>query len=123
MARYHFQALGQQPEQTCPPGQPTDAHSAARCCLPWRPPQHSGLPTNALLLLSSLLGSLGSPPQLQELYLTDQAYDMYTAVERLMKKRRGLRVQAGETDSDSAAWGCVLAAQGRSYGDGLYGRW
>lgn len=70
-----------------------------------------------------------SPPpvyfnlQLRELYLTDQGYDIYDAVDRLLRKRKQLRVQAGETDGDSAAWGCVLAAQGRSYGDGLYGRW
>ena len=57
------------------------------------------------------------------LRLSRQTGIPYNKVQQLLKKRRHLRVQAGETDSDSAAWGCVLAAQGRSYGDGLYGRW
>ena len=31
------------------------------------------------------------------------------------------QVLAGETDSDSYAWSCVLREMGRGYGDGLYG--
>ena len=61
--------------------------------------------------------------QLQELYLTDQSYNLHGSVQCLLQARKGLRVQAGETDSDSMAWACVLRATGRSHGDGLYGRW
>jgi len=70
------------------------------------------------------LFSAGALPKLRELYLTDQSYQLsFNKVQQLLKKRRKLQVQVGETDSDSAAWGMVLQQQGRSYGDGLYGRW
>ncbi|PSC76970.1 sodium phosphate symporter [Micractinium conductrix] len=64
----------------------------------------------------------GKAPQLQQLYITDQQPGLYDTVKKLLRARKNLRVQAGDTDSDSAAWGSVLAAQGRGYGDGMYGR-
>ena len=89
-----------------------------------RPPRHPCLPAAGRLTakaLDPLLG--GALPGLRELYLTDQSKITYNKVQALLKKRKRLRVQAGETDSDSAAWGCVLREMGASYGDGLYGRW
>ncbi|GLC75750.1 hypothetical protein PLESTF_001681400 [Pleodorina starrii] len=41
---------------------------------------------------------------------------------RLIKRRKGPQVQAGETDSDSYAWGCVAQRMGCSYGDVRGGR-
>ena len=64
----------------------------------------------------------GKLPELRQLYITDQNGITYNAVEKLTKARgRRLRVQAGETDSDSMAWSMVLQQSGSRYGDGLYG--
>ncbi|KXZ53310.1 hypothetical protein GPECTOR_7g1204 [Gonium pectorale] len=63
----------------------------------------------------------GALPKLQKLYITDQSGLGYELIQRLIKKRKGLRVLAGTTDSDSVAWGCVLSQMGADYGDGLYG--
>ncbi|PNH04742.1 hypothetical protein TSOC_009082 [Tetrabaena socialis] len=61
-------------------------------------------------------------PKLRQLYLTDQGVG-YDSVAKLVKARgkSGLQVQAGQSDSDSFAWGSVMRQMGRSYGDGLYG--
>ncbi|KAG2495298.1 hypothetical protein HYH03_006570 [Edaphochlamys debaryana] len=62
-------------------------------------------------------------PELYNLVLTDQGLD-YASTQRLIKARgKKLRVQAGSTDSDSFAYGCVLREMGGRYGDGLYGNW
>lgn len=95
-----------------------DLHSSVDPSLPPSPPSAGRLTDKALAPLIQ-----GKLPRLRQLYITDQTNVRYNKVEQLLKKRRTLQLQAGETDSDSAAWGCVLAAQGRGYGDGLYGRW
>lgn len=93
----------------------------------WRgAPPAAALPPAAGKLTKKAVQPLIKDPtalsRLRELYITDQGID-YGAVQRLLKARRQLKVQAGETDSDSYAWSCVLRASGRTYGDGLYGRW
>lgn len=110
------------------PANPSAHSSAARPSDFALQPAAAGLQPTQLhsYLIPQLFGARHptlSAAQLSDLYLTDQGYDLDSAVQRLLKARRGLRVQAGETDSDSMAWSCVMQQTGRGYGDGLYGRW
>lgn len=62
-------------------------------------------------------------PCLRMLYLTDQSLVSFSKIESLLKKRRALTLQMGDTDK----WGCVRGfgggmLSGRSFGRG-YGRW
>lgn len=66
--------------------------------------------------------NLQTAPLLQTLYITDQriGYDMVMKVIKVRKKG-GLKVQAGETGGDSMAASMVRSEMGMGWGDGIYG--
>ena len=61
-------------------------------------------------------------PRLEKLYITDQGVNVKEVLQVLRRRARGgLEIQAGDTDSDSAAAGMVRGMMGCEYGDGIYG--